>query len=285
MRSIKTQQDEIATLKDFSTLVESYEEIAAIRMRKVKKAVLSNRDYFEGLNDIYGFVQNAYSTYLSKLARKITVRNMSRKTNSKTVSIFLSSNTGLYGGIIGKTFDFFLEDIKNINTDIVIVGRYGKKLHAGLKIKQGYTYFDFSDSGVDEENFKNIFSYVIKYKYIVVYHSIFKNVLSQVPTKTNLTGYKEVDKTKDQSKYLAIFEPSVYEVTTFFETQILSVVFGQAINESSLSKFSSRMVSLDRAVAKTESNINRASLLLKKAKHTKLGRDQSSILSGISLWR
>jgi len=59
----------------------------------------------EGLNEAFAHISYAYKVYKSSLKgkEKYTVLN----TNGKTVSVLLSSNSGLYGDIIINTFDLF----------------------------------------------------------------------------------------------------------------------------------------------------------------------------------
>ncbi len=88
---------------DFLTMIEAYEEISAIRMRKVKKSILERREFMEGLNEAFAYIAYAYKIYRESLKEK--AKNNILNTNGKTVSILLSSNTGLYGDVIRNTFN------------------------------------------------------------------------------------------------------------------------------------------------------------------------------------
>ena len=50
MKSLRSIKDELEYLNSFQLMVESYEEIAALRMRKVKKFILERREFMKGLN-------------------------------------------------------------------------------------------------------------------------------------------------------------------------------------------------------------------------------------------
>src|SRR5689334_1826806 len=124
MPNKKSINADMYVLNGMQTIVESYEEIAAMRMRKVKKSVLQNREFLSGLNDIYQRVVVTYKIYAAKKHFKSTKRDwMPLETNGKTVTVFLSSNTGLYGDIVKRTFSLFADNIAKSNTDIVITGR------------------------------------------------------------------------------------------------------------------------------------------------------------------
>lgn len=109
MRNKKQLNGDFHTLKDLKTIVESYEEIAAMRMRKVKKSVLLSREFLSGLDDIYQRVMFTYRLYAEKkmFRKKKDASTSLLATNGKTVSILISTNTGLYGDIIKKTYELF----------------------------------------------------------------------------------------------------------------------------------------------------------------------------------
>ena len=53
MKRIKELKEELISLEEFLTMVEAYEEISALRMRKVKKSVLKRREFMQGLNEAF----------------------------------------------------------------------------------------------------------------------------------------------------------------------------------------------------------------------------------------
>lgn len=283
MRRNKEIEQEIESMMGLSSLIEAYQEIAAVRMRKVKKSVLSRREYMQGLSEAFGYIAFAYKLYRESLGKNMkgTILN----TNGKTISVLLSSNTGLYGDVIRKTFDLFQQEIKGKDTDIVIVGRLGKSYYDSSGMKKNYKYFEMTDKGVDEENIKGLLDSVINYSTVIIYHGIFKSILAQTPDKTNITG--EVLKIEEGlSGYDArfLFEPSVEKVAEHFEKQILSLLFEQVVFESGLSKFASRMVSLDQTAENIDNRLEKLDFAMKKSKHKEINASlQSSIFGGI-LW-
>ncbi|RJR28002.1 hypothetical protein C4561_00660 [candidate division WWE3 bacterium] len=290
MQNKKELLDEIATLTSLKNIVESYEEIAALRMRKVKKSVLQNREFLTGLDDLYQRVMFTYKSYIEqKKTDKDKKTWLPLNTNGKTVSVLISSNTGLYGEIIRTSFDYFIDNIRNKSTDVVICGRIGKQLYDSL-ISTGnslpeYQFFDLQDSGVNQNELKKILDFILNYSNVVVYHGLYVSVLSQQPTATFVTGKAlEVQSADKANELKCIIEPSVLEVTEFFEKQILSSIFEQSVYEASLSKFASRMVSLDLANENISEQIKKVNFKKLKVKHNDDNLQQIERLSGISLW-
>lgn len=289
MKSIKEVEKDIETLNDFHDLIETYEEIAAIRMRKVKKSVLLAREFLKGLSDVFKFVEMAYDTYLIKLENLKQGKAHFLKSNNKDVMVLLSANMGLYGDIVLKTVDKFIQDSKKSEADIVIIGKRGKRIFETLMKNKQFQYFDFLDGGVDDDSMKRIIDYVLQYRNIYVYHGIFESILNQVASVTNVTG--DISKFAGQEKGIkeeevedpkfGFFEPSIEEVAAFFETQTLAVIFEQTMNESSLSKFASRMVTLDLAVSNVNEQLKKTNFNLKKLKHRRSNKQQITLISSL----
>ena len=238
----------------------------------------------QGLNEAFAYIAYAYKIYRESLKDK--AKNNILNTNGKTVSVLLSSNTGLYGDVVRNTYDLFENDIKGIETDVVIVGRMGKKFYDESDIKKPYEFFNMSDNGIDEPSIKKLLDFVVEYTNVIVYHGIFKSILSQESFKTMVTGeLMKIEKSLDTYDTRFLFEPSVEKVAEHFEKQISSLIFEQTIFESSLSKFASRMVSLDKSADNVGFSIKRVSFNLSKAKHKDINSGlQSNIFGGI-LWR
>jgi len=284
MKRVKSLKIELESLSSFLGMVEAYEEISAIRMRKVKKSILERREFMQGLNEAFAYISYAYKVYRDSLKGK--AKNNILNTNGKTVSVLLSSNTGLYGDIIRWTFEMFRSEVQKSDTDVVLVGKIGQKMYENLDVKKPYKYFDMLDSGIDEPGISNLLKYVVNYTNVIVYHGVFKSILSQNAVKTMVTGeLMKIEESLDNYDTKFLFEPSVEKVAEHFEKQIMSLIFEQTVFESSLSKFASRMVSLDRAADNIGLKIYDMGVKLKKAKHKDINTGlQSGILGGFS-WK
>ena len=285
MRTERFLKNELTDLEGFLNMIEAYEEISAIRMRKVKKSVLSRREFLKGINEAFSYIIYSYAVYRKNLKKNKDAGILSN--NGRNILVLLSSNTGLYGDIILRTLSVFKKDVENSdnNTDIVITGHLGKRLYDASGGRKDYKYFEMSDTASNDEHLKNLLNYITNYKSVTVYHGVFKSILVQEPQKTILTGEvlrAEGEGTKYNLSF--IFEPSVEKVATYFEKQILSLIFEQSVFESGLSKFASRMVSLDNAAGNITSKSLSMGFDLKKAKHKKTDSGIQENISGVALW-
>ncbi len=284
MKTVKNLKDELDYLSSFLTMVETYEEIAALRMRKVKKFILERREFMRGLNEAFAYISYAYRVYRKSLKGK--ARDRVLNTNGRTVAILLSSNTGMYGDIIINTFDIFKEDIKNSDFDLVIVGKVGQRMYENLGKGKAYKYFDMMDNGIDEPGIKKLIEHITDYSNVVVYHGSFKSVLSQVPTRTEVpVELKRIEQSLKSYDEKFLFEPSVEKVAEHFEKQIESLIFEQVVFESCLSKFASRMINMDIASENIGDKIRQTDIQMKKAKHKDINSSMHSSIFGGSLWK
>jgi ATP synthase F1 gamma subunit len=286
--------EEMAILSSIHTIVETYEEIAAMRMRKVKKSVLQNREFLSGLNEIFQQVEHSYAEEIEALHKGRQRGNSSVPSisnNGKTVHVLLSANTGLYGDLIKKTFSLFVKESVESNSDMAIIGRLGRNLFEESVSARNtgtmeYTYFDLPDSIQISNEIKKIFNFLVQYKNIVVYHGIFRNILSQIPTKSYIArDILQTEMSENEARVECIFEPTIENIVSFFENQILSALFEQSVYESNLSKYASRMISLDYASVNIESKIKSTKYQRKKLNHGLVNSKQLSLMTGMSLWR
>ena len=286
MTNDKKIVEEIARLANIKVLVETYETIAASSMRRIRGSVLQNRIFHEGLRQLYRDVKNAHQKEVRKLLEKKAAEKKVRVAESgrKTVYMFLSANTGLYGEIVNRTFQLFLQEWKIANCDAVIVGRTGKVLMDAAAPGSRYTHFDFPDNRIDVEGLSRISAALGAYDRVVAFYGSFKGLLVQEPTRTSISGEQAESETKTVSDVRFIFEPSLEVVATFFEKEIFTSLLEQAFHESRLAKLSSRLVLLDRANLNIDNERKRAIFHSQQVRHRLYNRKQLDALSGVALW-
>lgn len=250
-RDIQIQFEQIESL---STLVEVYGQIAAERMMKIRDAVLKNRTFLNSINEIFTDTLANYAKKLSDLLAlgKLKINEGGRVTflshNGKTVSVFISANTGFYGNVIHKVFDKYLEDLKNNpNFEATIMGKVGRSLFVESMPDKPFTFFDIPDYGVSSSVLDEIIKHLVQYEEIRIYYAEYKSVVTQEPTKRSIVAGTPIQKKIDAPKTTYIFEPSVEAILTFFETQIFASLFDQSLRESQLAKCASRMLAMQVA--------------------------------------
>jgi len=236
MQYKKLIQSEIEFSKTFRFIAQAYEEIAVMKMRKVRNSVLSTRNYLFHLSQIFFELKKAklnlkkQQTLANKLKQKpATELKMTKPENklasvklAKTVSVLLSANTTLYGDLIERIFNLFLKNVIQDGSDIIIVGRVGKRLYDEQKNKRNYTYFELPDVELRLENLKPVIYHLVRYQKIIVYYGKFESVVTQKETFSSISGDQPSSYQAESSSRLAdetshfLFEPflkSLYKLT------------------------------------------------------------------------
>ena len=282
--SIRTIIDEIENTESLKSLVETYEIIAANSMRRIRKLVLENRAFHLGLHRIHQEVKGAYEGVLLSAGRK---RSQGRqpslvKKNRKAAYVLLSTNTGLYGEIIYKTFALFMEKVRSEKPDeVVIVGKMGQPLFQAAEAHRHYTYFDFPDNKIDVESLKGITKHLTEYQKVVVFHGVFKNFLSQLPVDSHISGETLPSVGEEKVGVRYIFEPALEAVALFFETEIFASLLEQSFQESRLAKLASRMMFLDRSSQAVDSFLNKIIFQKQKFQHRVFNIKQLDAVRGV----
>ncbi|MDP3941439.1 MAG: FoF1 ATP synthase subunit gamma [bacterium] len=283
--------EELTRLTNLKILIETYEEIAANRMRKNRSVVLASRLFNEGLGTMYQRIKSSYkSQILTIMQRKrIASQNVLTmiKRNGKTVSLLISSNAGLYGDIVPKISEQFILFTQKTPCDIGIIGRLGRRLFEERNSNKQYTFFDFPDVDADPLEVEKLATFLIQYEKIYIFYGKFISVGVQQPTMLDVVGEEKDEKeeaaSKDsQIKYL--FEPSLEQVMMFFEQQIFTSLIEQTVKEAELAKFASRMITLDSATENVKTALKAVQNQQRVLIHRKANKKQQELLTGISLW-
>src|SRR5215210_5125056 len=133
MAQRKKVLEELEALNSIKNLAESYEEVAVVRMQKIKDSVLKTRDFLTDLSDVFVDLKSSYNREIQDLLarRKKGDKNIlpTLQKNGKTLMVYLSSNGRLYGAVTQKTYRLFIQDLKKpeaTSAEIAIIGSAGK---------------------------------------------------------------------------------------------------------------------------------------------------------------
>lgn len=286
----KQVNSEIDYLTLLRSILESYEEIAASRMARTRSSVLASRDFLLEINSIFQEVKSSYKEEIARLMKRKKIRNPKELTflnrNGKTLYLFVSANTGLYGEIVKRTYDVFIENLKRDRVhDIAVIGKLGYQLIEEEKINASITYFDFPDDRIDNEKLKKIAEHIIQYQKVLVFYEQFNNVLNQEPIIANISGDPLSYENNDTKTVKYFFEPTLEKIMVFFEKEIVASILEQTILESELAKFASRMVALEKSSDNTKNRLKQNMFQKERLRHQKTNKEQIEKFSYISLWK
>ncbi|HXK52924.1 MAG TPA: hypothetical protein PLF29_02975, partial [bacterium] len=195
------------------------------------------------------------------------------------------------------------------------VGRVGALYFERLKTKKTYKYFDLPDVIKDQNLTEGLFEYLSRYDAIIVHHGRYENILNQEPVSSSISGDalrdrvvgegaeeglnlknasdEKIAERKEKSNTLVtsrrrklpetryLFEPSLLEVVKYFEFSILELLFNQAIQESNLSKYASRMIGLNASSDRIQKKLGSLHNSLMFEKHRAESKKQLNKLSAV----
>lgn len=263
----------------------AFSQISSSRMKKVRGLVLSSRDFQFSIHDIFEEVLASYAREVSKYknlkkdAKGNHVTFLSH--NGKTVALFISANTGLYGDIVNRTFELFKNDIKGQDVEVAIIGKLGLSMFQEAFPGRPHTYFDLSDSDRDNGNLRKIIDHIVQYDRVQIYYGKYENVVRQVPSKYDISAEVPIEGEVEKEVTKYIFEPSLTDLLSFFETELFTSLFDHSVYESQLAKYASRMISMDSASQKIEQKIKETTLDSLRSLHASTNRKQQNALTSV----
>ena len=276
-RQLKTNFEFLETIR---SLCVAYEQISVMKMKKIKDAVLYTRGFYDELSEVYLQMKKTYKHQVMTLARQNQIKDPQKLLlmgkNEKTVDILLSANNKLYGDILNKVFYKFVEEIRNENTDLVIIGRLGKKMYDDLGSKKAYTYFEIPDTDLTINDLKPVINNIIKYSKINVFFGRYESFFSQLALNKNITGDIMMGNDRDlKDNKFYYFEPNLEKILLFFETQIFSNFFKQTAYEGQLARYASRISAMEQALDVVEKEKKMTTSLKIKAHNSSMERKQN----------
>src|SRR5258706_1517304 len=294
MAQRKKVLEDLEALNSIKDLAESYEEIAVVRMQKIKDSVLKTRDFLTDLSDVYVDLKSSHAREIRELLAKRQEKNKAisplLQKKEKTLMVYESSNGRLYGSVTQKVFKLFVKDLrefKDEDVDVVVIGSAGKEMYENMGVSKKFEYFDIPDSNVEIEHIRKLVRKFLEYEKVHVYYGKFNNVIKQNPIATSITGddifeTENFSETPREDRF--IFEPILEKIFHFFETQIMANLFSQTVLENQLARHASRVNAMEEALVQIEEEAKKINQIKNRIKHQTQNRKQLETISGAVLW-
>lgn len=294
MAQKKAILEEMQALDSLKNLAESYEEIAATKMQRIRDTVLATRDFLTELSDVFVDLKSSYPKEVKDfLARRKkgdeSITPFFQK-NGKLLMVYLSSNGRLYGPVTKKTYELFMSDLKtnsNKKVDVLVIGSAGKEMFENSSLKRPFEYVDIPDDNITVEHLKKLLKIYLQYEGVSIYYGKFGNVVKQNAISTSITGddifETEIPSpTRREDRF--IFEPVFENLFRFFETQIMSSLFRQTYHENQLARQASRVNAMEEALIHIEEETRKLNRKKLRMKHMLQNKKQLETISGFVLW-
>jgi ATP synthase F1 gamma subunit len=291
--TLQTINEQAQQLEELRGIVETYESVAALYIRRSKKSVVNARLYYDGLRGIYAEILEAHRADLADMPKpRSLVERIAQtvaKRNKREAALLLSVNTGLYGDIVQHTLNAFVHYVSSHKTDIVIAGKRGALLFEKRMPNAPYQFLPLADSIISAEDIITASAFLAHYQHVRIFHGKFQSLITQIPAETALGRESAPIEKPRISKsaempVLYLFEPSLSEIVTFFKNEIFNSLVQQTMQESHLAKLGSRLNLLDKATDRVHTTLGSVKLLQQKYIHREKNKKQmETVTSRIAL--
>lgn len=283
--------EELEALNSLKDLAESYEEIAVVRMQKIRDSVLKTRDFLADISDVFVDLKSSYNIEVKDLMNRIKTGDHgllpTLQKKDKTLLVYLSSNGGLYGAVTQKTYKLFMQELSKTDrdkTDIVVIGNAGRMMFEGSGANRPFEYFEIPDTSVSVLHIKNLMQKFLQYENVNIFYGKFGNVVRQSPIETSITG-EDIFETETIAQVPRedrfIFEPTLQKIFHFFQTQIMANLFSQTLLENQLARHASRVNAMEEALVHIEDESKKLNQQKSRLKHLMENKKQLETISGV----
>lgn len=263
------------------TIAQAYSEISSAKLTKIRGVMENNISFAKELGEVY---------------RVVTVEAAKRKLTLTpkipgVAHLLITSNFHFYGNLEKNLVQYFSTSTESLNNSHpktpmirIIIGKTGETLLKSSRYSLDYKAYLLKKDLPDAAEFKFLLSLIQRYQTILIYHSRFKNVLTQIPVVSDISQsilqLPETDKTIDY-----IFEPEIQEILNFFEGQIIQILLEQTFLESELARTAARLISMDQAEMNAEKYLKNQRKILASTKRSIQNNRLLETISTFSNWR
>lgn len=245
-QQLKLELEESEALK---LITQSLSEVAALEFKRTKNRIQHNKFFFRDISKIY-------STLQVLAERRRLMSKIKSIKNGKTISILLTSNYHLYGGVDNELSHFFHQATSKFTTERLIIGS------TGISYMRAFDRSGFFKTLVLHSDLPNgaeinaIVERIKNYSQMLVFYSKFITILNQqVDVETVSLEKPNMDSKNYNLNY--ILEPELPQMMSFFEGQILASILNSFFLQAKLSRTAARMIRMDEAEINAGKLINK----------------------------
>jgi F0F1-type ATP synthase gamma subunit len=226
-------------------VLETFEELAASSMQKLRVEIGLSQDFYHGLSSLSEEVGADWDGALPGEKMREAV-------------VLVSANGGLFGDIVEKVIAEFVTYVQNNNCEVYVMGQWGANLVRRYMPELKFEYVSMPDESLPTEVLSSIIARLGDYREVKFFYGQFVNIARQEPTSRRISGelrmdflpHDEQEQRTRQLKY--IYEPDFAEVGRKFGQEIFAGVFDNTLREAQLAKYASRLMHLDQAISRMD---------------------------------
>jgi F-type H+-transporting ATPase subunit gamma len=295
MPSINEIKEQKVVVRSVGEFAHSLQQIAAARMAKLRKIVMSSRRFVDEATTVLLELQLEKQKRLEKDLYPDTPKGKSKKKKSedkkkpeRTAIIVISTDQGLCGSYNTEIFTKVDQVLpQHLGADWFVVGSKGQDYFYKLEQRNKIRFFPFKmpeqPTIVDLKPLIGMFFY---YTQIFMIYSKFINTATRevVFLELVIPNIAEVEAKKELEGGKYIFEPNIDELIRSLSSKLRYALFRQQILDSRLSLYTAQMMAMKTAADNSEDLLKELQLQYNKARRKVIDKKIQEVQAGRSLW-
>lgn len=289
---IKDQQTVVTSVGSFAN---SLQQIAAMRMVKLRRIVVSSRRFVDEATLILRELNLERTKQLQKeMSKNKTLKKIKPVSEATDASsrrkavIVITSDIGLCGSYNTEIINKIDQVVpQHLDADFYVIGHKGQNYFDRIEHKFSLKWYPYNiPEAVSITDLKPLVGMFYYYGQVFLLYSRFINTTTRevvfmelaIPNVEEI----EVEKAKTEGKY--IFEPSLEELITSVSARIRQALFRQQILDSKLSLYTAQMIAMKTASDNAQELLTELQLEYNKARRKQVDRKILEVQAGRSLW-
>lgn len=293
INEIKQQQVVVATVGNFA---DSLQQIAAMRMVKLRRLVLSSRRFVEEatviLRDLH--LEKAKNIALNsqqgKKGKRPATEAESEVTtkNLRTAIIVVSSDIGLCGSYNTEIMTKLSDIMKEYpDADYFVLGHKGQNFMSRFAPKYNISYYPYNiPEEVGIEDLKPLIGMFYYYNQIYLVYNKYINTTTREVSFIELAvpNLTEVEAEKERTEGKFIFEPNIDDLIASISARVRYALFRQQILDSKLALYTAQMIAMKTAADNADDLMSDLKMEYNKARRKIIDKKIQEVQAGRALW-
>lgn len=293
INEIKQQQVVVATVGNFA---DSLQQIAAMRMVKLRRLVLSSRRFVEEATVILRDLHLEKAKHITKESKQGKKRKQPATEaedevttqNSRTAIIVVSSDIGLCGSYNTEIVAKLSEIMKEYpDADYFVIGHKGQNFMSRFAPKYDINYYPYNiPEEVGIEDLKPLIGMFYYYNQIYLVYNKYINTTTREVSFIELAvpNLTEVEAEKERIEGKFIFEPTIDDLIASISARVRYALFRQQILDSKLALYTAQMIAMKTAADNADDLMADLKMEYNKARRKIIDKKIQEVQAGRALW-
>ncbi len=288
MATLNEVKEQMAVVRSVGDFTNALQQIATLRMMKLRGKVLTSRPFVEAANEMLSelvALRNEMDAKAIQAAEKKAKEAKVEVHPGQRAVVVITSNQGLAGRYnieIYNKVERLISDEKD--SDFFIVGKKGQEYFANGHFKVKNFPYEVVDNFTIED-LRRLITLFDYYSQVTLVYSRFINTATREVVALSIVNPvpdAPQDKEKLTGKY--IFEPSVDELITGISKKLRAALFQQQIFDARLAQFSAQMIGMKTASDNATTLLGDLRLEYNKQRRKMIDKKIGEVFAGSALW-